>query len=143
MSYSYLPPLHYVEVVEAVERTDDGVWEEWDRLTRLSSSGSVSSSDNWASTVPMSLTPLEINVPNVASVSHLDFKAIEWFVTGAVLEYFEYMNIPSSDERFQNYKNSAIETVIGYLRGSKTLDGSVSDLVCCVAIEAKKVFLKT
>lgn len=69
-----------------------------------------------------------------------ELKLLSWFVTGAVAEYFQRTSMNLDSKEFENYCHRATDTVWRYLRGTKTLDGTCSDLECSVAHLAEKLF---
>jgi hypothetical protein len=74
--------------------------------------------------------------------AHIEPKHVRWFVHGAVHDYCNQTHAlaPHEHQKRADYVERTLEVVWGYLRGTKTLDGSCSDLQCNVALEAFKVF---
>lgn len=65
---------------------------------------------------------------------------LQWFVWGAMAEWAKHNGVEKLD---YEYVLRTMNVVDGYVRGHRrTLDGSLSDLQCRIAIEAKKVFSK-
>lgn len=67
-------------------------------------------------------------------------KHVEWFVLGACKEYFSKCH---NGDWLEEYARDTIDVVWGYLRGTKTLDGTCSDFQCTTAHAAKQVFMGT
>lgn len=73
----------------------------------------------------------------------VEHKHIQWFVAGAVHEWNHYSGAALSGDRLQEYIGGTVNVVIGYLQGTRKLDGTCSDLQCTVSLEAEKVFAVT
>lgn len=64
-------------------------------------------------------------------------KHIQWFVWGAMSEWAHQAGVKLEYE----YVLRTMNVVDGYVRGHRrSLDGSLSDLQCVIATEAKKLF---
>lgn len=72
--------------------------------------------------------------------SRIEHKHIQWFVMGAIHEWNEASGANFDDDGLTGYIGSTVNIVIGYLNGTRVLDGKCSDLQCTIAIEAKKIF---
>ena len=67
-------------------------------------------------------------------------QAIMWFVAGAMLIHANNTDQKAQDPNFLLYIYETTEVVLGYVKGTRRLDGSCSDIQCHIALEAKKAF---
>ena len=76
------------------------------------------------------------------SIEHIDAKHLAWFIAGAMHEYCDRSGALAAHETRlrQDYINNPVEVTLGYLKGTRDLDGTCSDMQCTVAMEARKVF---
>jgi len=71
----------------------------------------------------------------------MNLKHIAWFVTGALMEYYDRVGWDS--KQYELYTRDSIEKVWRYLTvSSQTIDGSYSDIQAHIALEAGRVFFK-
>jgi hypothetical protein len=67
----------------------------------------------------------------------VEIKHISWFVWGALAEWAKNVEI----ELRQEFVDSTTAIVLAYVRGERLyLDGSLHDMQCVIASEAKKLF---
>lgn len=67
-----------------------------------------------------------------------EVKLVKWMVTGACKEYFDRCH---NGAWLEDYYRSTLDVVWGYLRGTKTLNGSCSDFQCDIALEIKRALM--
>lgn len=70
----------------------------------------------------------------------VEHKHIQWFVIGALVEWNNITETVEEGEILDGFIADGANIVIGYLNGTRRLDGTVHDQICIVAHEAAKVF---
>jgi len=74
---------------------------------------------------------------------NIDFKKhVHLFVLGCVYEYFKNMGMQADigTPRFDFYVNHTVNITIGYLEGTRQLDGGCSDLQCSIGHQAAGIW---